>query len=153
MGLLLMGCPVRLLHFSGKWVLEGVQPNGFTMVSLLSACAELGALALGRRAHVYMLKIGSSVNLHVNNALLDLYAKKYKRLHVLEFGSSRKRMPVIVRNAENQSFLLCKGTDRYACSLLREDMKQIVITLDSPDIDALERKGIKRPLQRLLLKA
>ena len=65
---------MRLLNFSGKWVLEGVQPDGFTIVCLLSACAELGALALGRRAHVYILKIGLNVNLHVN-ALLDLYAK------------------------------------------------------------------------------
>nr|POE89624.1 putative phospholipid-transporting atpase 8 [Quercus suber] len=58
-----------------EMVLEGVQPDGFTMVCLLSACAELGALALGRRAHVYILKIGLSVNLRVDNALLDLYAK------------------------------------------------------------------------------
>ena len=41
-----------------------------------------------------------------------LYSRKYKRLHVLEFSSSRKRMSVIVRNAENQLFLLCKGADR-----------------------------------------
>ena len=54
--------------------MEGVQPEGLTMVCLLSACAKLGALALGRRAHVYILKIGLSVNLRVNNALLDLYA-------------------------------------------------------------------------------
>lgn len=32
---------------------------------------------------------------------------------------------------------------RYACSLLKQDMKQIVITLDSPDIDALEKQGNK----------
>ena len=29
---------------------------------------------------------------------------------------------------------------RYACSLLTEDMKQIVITLDSPDIAASENQ-------------
>ena len=40
--------------------------------------AELGALALGKRAHVYILKIGLSVNLHVNNALLDLYANVWE---------------------------------------------------------------------------
>ncbi|XP_030480252.1 pentatricopeptide repeat-containing protein At4g21065 [Cannabis sativa] len=55
---------------------EGVEPDGFTMVSLLSVCGELGALALGRRAHVYMLKVGLlSSNLHSNNAILDFYAK------------------------------------------------------------------------------
>ncbi|KAF9588979.1 hypothetical protein IFM89_017658 [Coptis chinensis] len=54
---------------------EGVKPDGFTMVSLLTACAELGALALGRRAHVYMAKVGLHDNLHAGNALIDLYAK------------------------------------------------------------------------------
>ncbi|KAK4345172.1 hypothetical protein RND71_035348 [Anisodus tanguticus] len=56
-------------------VLEGVRPDGFTMVSLLTASAELGALALGRRADVYMLKVGLDKNLHAANAFLDLYAK------------------------------------------------------------------------------
>lgn len=56
--------------------LENMEPDGFTMVSLLCACGELGALALGRRAHVYMLKVGLlSSNLHASNAFLDLYAK------------------------------------------------------------------------------
>ncbi|OWM78555.1 hypothetical protein CDL15_Pgr016279 [Punica granatum] len=54
---------------------EGVEPDGFTVVSLLTACAELGALALGRRLHVYMIKAGLTENMHANNALLDLYAK------------------------------------------------------------------------------
>ena len=74
-GFALNGMPSEALTLFREMGLEGVQPDGFTMVSLLSACAELGALALGRRAHVYILKIGLSVNLHVNNALLDLYAK------------------------------------------------------------------------------
>ncbi|XP_030953944.1 pentatricopeptide repeat-containing protein At4g21065 [Quercus lobata] len=74
-GFALNGLPSEALTLFREMGLEGVQPDGFTMVSLLSACAELGALALGRRAHVYILKIGLSVNLHVNNALLDLYAK------------------------------------------------------------------------------
>lgn len=31
---------------------------------------------------------------------------------MIEFSSARKRMSVIVRDAENQLFLLCKGADR-----------------------------------------
>lgn len=55
---------------------DRVSPDGFTMVSLLTACAEVGALALGRRIHVYMVKAGLSANnVHTSNALLDLYAK------------------------------------------------------------------------------
>ena len=45
------------------------------IVSLLTACANLGALALGKRTHVYMVKVGLSENAHAASALLDLYAK------------------------------------------------------------------------------
>ncbi|CAN6213109.1 unnamed protein product [Urochloa humidicola] len=50
-------------------------PDGFTMVSVLTACAEIGALALGRRVHAYLSKVGFVGNSHVGNALIDLYAK------------------------------------------------------------------------------
>ncbi|OEL27613.1 Pentatricopeptide repeat-containing protein [Dichanthelium oligosanthes] len=50
-------------------------PDGFTMVSVLTACAEIGALALGRRVHVYLTKVGLVGNSHAGNALIDLYAK------------------------------------------------------------------------------
>ncbi|RZC43660.1 hypothetical protein C5167_036613 [Papaver somniferum] len=45
--------------------------NGFAT----NACAELGALYLGRRVHVYIFKVGLHSNLHAANSLIDLYAK------------------------------------------------------------------------------
>ncbi|KAL0401479.1 UNVERIFIED_CONTAM: Pentatricopeptide repeat-containing protein [Sesamum latifolium] len=67
--------PNETLTLYRRMCLEGVKPDGFTLVSLLTACAELGALALGRRAHVYMMKVGLDKNLHAANALMLLYAK------------------------------------------------------------------------------
>ncbi|KAL0303623.1 UNVERIFIED_CONTAM: Pentatricopeptide repeat-containing protein [Sesamum radiatum] len=67
--------PNETLTLYRRMSLEGVKPDGFTLVSLLTACAELGALALGRRAHVYMMKVGLDKNLHAANALMLLYAK------------------------------------------------------------------------------
>lgn len=74
-GFALNGRPNEALTLFREMSLEGVKPDGFTMVSLLSVCAELGALELGRRVHVHMLKVGLQENLHACNALLDLYAK------------------------------------------------------------------------------
>ncbi|KAK2980536.1 hypothetical protein RJ640_015921 [Escallonia rubra] len=74
-GFALNGKPSETLRLYWEMGLEDVEPDGFTVVSLLTACAELGALALGRRTHVYMLKVGLAENLHAGNALLDLYAK------------------------------------------------------------------------------
>ncbi|KDP45335.1 hypothetical protein JCGZ_09584 [Jatropha curcas] len=39
----------------------------------------------------------------------------------------------------------------YACSLLRQEMKQIIITLDSPDIKALEKQGDKEAIAKASL--
>ncbi|XP_015582012.2 pentatricopeptide repeat-containing protein At4g21065 [Ricinus communis] len=74
-GFALNGKPNEALKLYMEMGLEGVEPDGFTLVSLLSACAELGALALGRRIHAYMVKVGLDENLHANNSLIDLYAK------------------------------------------------------------------------------
>ncbi|KAE9591367.1 putative tetratricopeptide-like helical domain, DYW domain-containing protein [Lupinus albus] len=74
-GFALNGRPNEALTLFRKMSVEGVEPDGFTMVSLLSACAELGALELGCRVHVYSFKVGLRENLHVNNSLLDFYAK------------------------------------------------------------------------------
>lgn len=74
-GFIVNGRPNEALSLYREMGLEGIQPDGFTMVSLLSACAELGALALSKRVHGYMRKVGLSENLYANNALLDVYAK------------------------------------------------------------------------------
>ncbi|GAB2242879.1 hypothetical protein Droror1_Dr00019654 [Drosera rotundifolia] len=74
-GVGLNGRPDEVLELVRGMVGEGVVPDGFTMVSLLTTCAEMGALALGRRVHGYMVKVGLDGNLHAGNALLDCYAK------------------------------------------------------------------------------
>ncbi|XP_014517439.1 pentatricopeptide repeat-containing protein At4g21065 [Vigna radiata var. radiata] len=74
-GFALNGRPNEALTLFRDMCVEGLEPDGFTVVSLLSACAELGALELGRRVHVYLLKVGLRENSYVTNSLLDLYAK------------------------------------------------------------------------------
>ncbi|KAL3644244.1 hypothetical protein CASFOL_012176 [Castilleja foliolosa] len=71
----LNGMPNESLTLYRNMCLQNVKPDGFTLVSLLTACAELGALGLGMRAHVYMMKLGFVWNLHAANSLLVLYAK------------------------------------------------------------------------------
>ncbi|KAL8475468.1 hypothetical protein ACS0TY_028212 [Phlomoides rotata] len=57
--------------------------------------------------------------------------RSYTLLHVLEFSSARKRMSVIVRNAENQLLLLCKGADSVMFERLTKDGQDFVgVTMD-----------------------
>ncbi|KAM7280591.1 hypothetical protein ACFE04_007725 [Oxalis oulophora] len=54
----------------------------------------------------------TSISLHeLDPASREEVDRVYQLLHVLEFSSSRKRMSVIVRTAENQLLILCKGAD------------------------------------------
>ncbi|KAF3793039.1 Pentatricopeptide repeat-containing protein [Nymphaea thermarum] len=54
---------------------EGMEPNEITMVSLLSACAVLGALDLGKWLHLYINRSGLNLNVILGTALVDMYFK------------------------------------------------------------------------------
>ncbi|KAJ4834542.1 hypothetical protein Tsubulata_013690 [Turnera subulata] len=66
----------EVLNAFKRMLVDGnVTPNDATMVSVLSACARLGALDLGKWVHVYAESEGYKGNLYVGNALIDMYAK------------------------------------------------------------------------------
>ncbi|XP_031491418.1 pentatricopeptide repeat-containing protein At2g33760-like [Nymphaea colorata] len=52
-----------------------VEPDPATMVSVLSACSQLGALDLGERLHDLILKKGIAISLTLGTALIDMYAR------------------------------------------------------------------------------
>ncbi|KAF8369504.1 hypothetical protein HHK36_022827 [Tetracentron sinense] len=54
---------------------ELVKPNEITMVNVLSACAGLGALELGRQVHLYLGRNGLELNVILATALVDMYSK------------------------------------------------------------------------------
>ncbi|KAG0484581.1 hypothetical protein HPP92_008660 [Vanilla planifolia] len=53
----------------------GVKPDAFTMVSLLTACADLGALKIGEWTRAYMERNKINMDVTVNTALIDMYSK------------------------------------------------------------------------------
>ncbi|KAF8412610.1 hypothetical protein HHK36_000579 [Tetracentron sinense] len=54
---------------------SGLGPNDVTLVSVLSACAHLGALDLGKWIDWFINRSGMELNLFLGNALADMYAK------------------------------------------------------------------------------
>ncbi|KAK1295481.1 Pentatricopeptide repeat-containing protein [Acorus calamus] len=54
---------------------EGVEPNEYTIVGLLGACAELGSLNLGEWVHNLVRKNGLELSVFVGTALIDMYSK------------------------------------------------------------------------------
>ncbi|KAF8389577.1 hypothetical protein HHK36_024093 [Tetracentron sinense] len=56
-------------------LLEEVEPNQATLTSVLTACAQLGALDQGRWVHAYIDKNKLGVNLMLGTSLIDMYSK------------------------------------------------------------------------------
>ncbi|XXG60526.1 hypothetical protein AAC387_Pa04g2413 [Persea americana] len=73
---------------------ENVKPTEVTMVSLLSACAHLGALDMGRWIHAYIRHHNLKIDVVLGNALIDMYYKCGSIETALEVfhGLSRKNV-------------------------------------------------------------
>jgi pentatricopeptide repeat protein len=54
---------------------EGFEPDEVSIVSVLSACAQLGLLDAGKEIHCIIHRKGINVNVFVLNGLVDMYAK------------------------------------------------------------------------------
>ncbi|KAK7302620.1 hypothetical protein RJT34_13512 [Clitoria ternatea] len=73
-------CPVEGLSLFRTMVEEQTtRPNHITMVSVLSACAQIGDLSLGCWVHEYLISVGHKGTLESNRilatSLIDMYSK------------------------------------------------------------------------------
>ncbi|KAF8102136.1 hypothetical protein N665_0201s0420 [Sinapis alba] len=65
---------LEALEYLREMVLKGVEPDGFTISSVLPVCSHLEMLRTGREMHAYALKNGSlDENSFVGSALVDMY--------------------------------------------------------------------------------
>uniref|UniRef100_A0A804P7B2 DYW domain-containing protein n=1 Tax=Zea mays TaxID=4577 RepID=A0A804P7B2_MAIZE len=102
---------------------KGLNPTPVTVISVLSACALLGALQLGRWLHDYVRKLGLGSLVKVSTALVDMYAKcgsLEDAIAVFQGMESRDRQAwsvMIVAYANH-------GYGREAISLFEEMKKQ-----------------------------
>ncbi|XP_072992600.1 pentatricopeptide repeat-containing protein At2g01510, mitochondrial [Typha latifolia] len=65
----------KALKLFKQMELEGVEPDSITLVSVISSCAYLGCLELGRKLHRRVREEMQKPNVFVDNALLDMYTK------------------------------------------------------------------------------
>ncbi|KAL4559176.1 hypothetical protein LXL04_031310 [Taraxacum kok-saghyz] len=63
------------LHIFRMMQLTGVKPDWISLLSVLPACTQLGALELGKWIHFYAEKNGFLENNSLSNALIEMYAK------------------------------------------------------------------------------
>ncbi|XP_058183274.1 pentatricopeptide repeat-containing protein At1g08070, chloroplastic-like [Rhododendron vialii] len=66
------GNAIQLFH---RMEIENVEFDYITMVTVISACANLGALNTGKWVHELVRSRGLETNVSIANALIDMYAK------------------------------------------------------------------------------
>ncbi|CAL5391840.1 unnamed protein product [Camellia sinensis] len=54
---------------------DNLSPTDHTLTSILNACGSLSVLQQGRQLHALLTKMGSSCNMFVASALIDMYSK------------------------------------------------------------------------------
>ncbi|CAL0300135.1 unnamed protein product [Lupinus luteus] len=69
------GCFKEALEVFHKMQREKVKPKPYSLPSVLTACANLGALDQGRWIHSYVKRNSFQVNAVLGTALIDMYAK------------------------------------------------------------------------------
>ncbi|CAN4120825.1 unnamed protein product [Withania somnifera] len=69
------GCYGDALEVFRRMQMVGMKPDWISLVSVLPACAQLGALELGKWIHFYAEKYGYLRKTSVCNALMEMYAK------------------------------------------------------------------------------
>eukprot|EP01018_Ginkgo_biloba_P003474 Gb_25271 [translate_table: standard] len=69
------GHATEALALFRQMLLANVKPDMVTMVSVLQACAHLGAMQQGELIHGYIIRSGFELHVYVGNSLVAMYAK------------------------------------------------------------------------------
>lgn len=68
--------PVEAVEvFRRMQVEEGIEPDGVALLSVLSACGDLGAVDLGEWVHRFVVRRGLCWQIPLMNAIIDMYVK------------------------------------------------------------------------------
>ncbi|KAF3456707.1 hypothetical protein FNV43_RR01361 [Rhamnella rubrinervis] len=70
-----IGCYAEALGIFRQMQMLGIEPDEISIVSVLPACAQLGALEVGKWIHIYSDKNGLLRSTCICNALIEMYAK------------------------------------------------------------------------------
>ncbi|KAK3228467.1 hypothetical protein Dsin_000348 [Dipteronia sinensis] len=70
-----MGMPKKSLTCFSSMACQGFEPNYFTYVAAVSACASLGNARCGKEVHGRIYRSGLELTSHVSNCLINMYGK------------------------------------------------------------------------------
>lgn len=116
------GCGIRAFLLFQKMRERGVRPDGFTLLYLLSASSRDCNLELGKFVHCHILINGVVTDVHVQNALLDMYAK-CGNLHSVQTVFDR----MVDRNVVSWTSLLSAYAKHGCFEVAKDIFKQMPV--------------------------
>ncbi|KAF2284117.1 hypothetical protein GH714_019203 [Hevea brasiliensis] len=123
-----------------EMVKDKVTPTQFTITNVLSSCAALGALGIGRKAHSFIVKLGLSGYIPVGNSLLNMYAKAgdlvmaqiiFDRMRLRSISSWNIMISLYMRCGYNQHGLDNEALELFSNLLQDSTLKPDRFTLAS----------------------
>ncbi|XP_026838067.1 probable phospholipid-transporting ATPase IF isoform X2 [Drosophila erecta] len=109
--------------------------------ALVEACANLGMVYTGDDDETLRVRIVPP-HMDYKRPFAKPREETFQRLHVLEFTSDRKRMSVIVRDAEGSKWIYTKGAESYVFPLCANSSADLVSKTDA-HISDFARLGLR----------
>ncbi|KAL5078859.1 hypothetical protein RYX36_007280 [Vicia faba] len=122
------------LEAFGEMRVEGFEADEFTVVSVLSACAQLGDLDAGKQIHHMIECKGIGVNQFVLSGLVDMYAKCGDLVHAKVVFDSYNDRNVVCWNAMISGFAVngkCKEVIEYLRKMEESNIRPDAVTFTS----------------------
>ncbi|PKA55094.1 Pentatricopeptide repeat-containing protein [Apostasia shenzhenica] len=95
------------------------RPDQVTIVAVLSACSQLGAVGAGKWIHSYIKKNGFDLNYHLTTSLIDMYSKCGDLENAIKVFRSVKQRDVFVWSSMIAGFAM-HGRGEQALDLFKE---------------------------------
>ncbi|KAH6821675.1 basic helix loop helix DNA-binding superfamily protein [Perilla frutescens var. hirtella] len=105
---------------------SGTRPDDMTMVTVISACAHLGALEKGKEMHLYVMRTKSDIDVYIGSALIDMYAK---------CGVVERALVVFFKLQEKNLFCWSSVIDGLACHGYAEQALAMFDTMEKEKIE------------------
>lgn len=100
-----------------------VKPDEVTVASVLSACAHLGMLDVGKAVHDYVCEYDVKVDIYVGNALIDMYCKCGSIEKALEIFHDLKKKDLVSWTSVISGLAL-NGISDYALDLFSQMLRE-----------------------------
>ncbi|KAI3793875.1 hypothetical protein L1987_36498 [Smallanthus sonchifolius] len=124
------------LALFNEMVAKGFEPNGPSLSSVLSACAQSGCLDMGEKIHSYIMEKGFETEVILGTALVNMYAKNGALLMARSCFVNMPRKNIITWNVMI-SGLAVHGHAKEALELFQELEKHDVGPNDSTFVGVL----------------